>query len=376
MIQVVYAHSMEFLPLTSGDVMDNHMSQDKAFVANMQYMMPGFTLISGVFSASGVIPSPGQPKQSIIRNQSYLTSFRDLILIQVTAPLLLHCATILLNMIERLGRPSDTVWDSDTVISISVPLMSFPSTRYYYYLAVLFIYRLVSPIICLSKWPRIASLAVPFLLSPPGEGNKGEGGRIDPYVFNLLPFYVFGFVIGGGCLPAESRDDCRSWWNSLLADARVQLLAVCYLLGWYALVNSVETEMPRWIGYGSPLWIVPSSDDIFLGLWQRGLAMMTVMAFVAVSFSLARFNLLSVLGSRTLYVYVLHPIFLHDENLTEFLRRLCTRSEYNKATMIAMHYFLIFIVTAVLSSTLTLRLTHAFVQPQWLLSLLQIQLKD
>jgi fucose 4-O-acetylase-like acetyltransferase len=359
MLNVVHTHSTTARVLVQGP---------RLYTANAQFMMPGFSLISGMFGASGMMFSAGDPKLTI-RTSSYIYSFRDLILVQITAPLLIYCAGTVLTMIEQLGPPVEEL--KPPVYSWSAPhsarFLDFPSHGVWWYLVTLFIYRMASPIICLSKWPIIMSFVVPFLLSPSPEV------RFVFMLFKLLPFYILGFVMGGGCLPAESRDDCRSWWNSLLGDSRVQLAAACYLLAWFALVNSAD-KSNEWIRLQFLVQRYPD-NDLFLGMWQRGLGIITTMAFIAVSFFLARWRMLSDLGCRSLYAYILHPIFIEDAYFTEVLRWLNTRIEYD-ATKVAMNYLLAFIVTAVLTSSLTVRLTHAFVQPQWLLKLVLIESRE
>jgi len=92
-----------------------------------------------------------------------------------------------------------------------------------------------------------------------------------------------------------------------------------------------------------------------------------MLAFVAVVFWLPASEIVSGAGSSTLNVYVLHELAM-DETFGNACAKLVAHcSQPWQCVFLAI---LAITMTVVLGGSLTARLTHHFVQPQWLLDAL------
>merc|ERR1719373_169796 len=91
-------------------------------------------------------------------------------------------------------------------------------------------------------------------------------------------------------------------------------------------------------------------------------------AVIVVCFMLPKCSFLSTLGSRTLYIYLLHAIVLEIPNLRDAMKSLL--AHFGCQLQLFLLALSALATAMVLGSDLTVCLTRHFVQPQWLMSVL------
>jgi len=326
-----------------------------------RFEMPGFSFVSGVMAAS-FVDQPASSKTSILENEKLLNRFRDLILANFTCPLL----TAMMRVLLRSFAMQSTSLLTSTVRHIfDLPMLKIPSRWEYWFLPTLFLWYLVAPSFRLLRFPFTLSLMTSILV--------GSTDHVATQALGLFPFFVAGFLLGGGCLPAEQRTECRKELAKYARSNAARGIAAALLLAWLAALTKCLSQLPAYIT-ASPTewWPEWAQGGAVAKLISLCISMLGVMVSIVVCFavpdSVASF--VGRVGSRTLYVYLLHVAVILTLHADEHGQKVATcpwqpQSVQMRCIVLGIEAMWL---TAVLGSEFTVNLTHHFVQPQWLVN--------
>lgn len=179
-----------------------------------------------------------------------------------------------------------------------------------WFLVTLITMRIILPFIAALKHPLVVSIAIALIAGlSPLVGTEFSAMR----TLSLLPFFVFGWLakergwLAGAWFTTPSRRLKAGAWALLGAIALV----------FVALPNLRDTfRVDRWLTWRDDYWSLISTDGagaVFAGLGMRGgfllvAFVMTVAVLILVSRST---SVLTVWGTRTLYVYLLHGFVVY-----------------------------------------------------------------
>lgn len=359
-------------------VVCNHIPKQGDAGPNLMYPMffrfemPGFSLVSGLGAASFVAASSNT---SVLKNETLLQRFRDLILVNFTCPPLTVVLVVLLRSFATLSiapltsalTHGSVAYGPVTYGIFDVPLFKIPGTHVYWYLPTLFLLYLVTPILRLLRFPFTLSVMTAILC---GTIDKEEVGT---QALGVLPFFVAGYLLGGGNLPAEQRTECR---NQLAKYARSNIargIVAALLVAWFAILTNLLPHLPAYMTYtATPFkW---AQGGVLATLISQCVSMLGVVGSIMMCFAVpdSVAAVVGRIGSRTLYIYLLHVVVIADLHTNEHGQLVTTcpwqpHSVYMRSIVLGVEAMWI---TAVLGSDLTVNLTHHFVQPQWLVNFL------
>lgn len=243
----------------------------------------------------------------------------------------------------------------------------------WWYLGALAIWQLVTPLLCTVRFPLLVAGGVSLVFH--GKTELGPGF----YFF----FFVLGFVLGGGSKDGEERKRMRHDLETWLCRKDVRLAAAFILFIWtfvlgYLCYDKIHPHVDSpWWHRALALIFDPHTDFTrMLTPWELGgmatdvsrIAVTTVvlMSFLVLCFAMPKCEALSAAGTRTLYAYVLQrDVLLESRNLQYFVIRNVPASLRPMACGC-----LAFLFTLLLASKLIQKLTHPFVQPQWLIDII------
>jgi len=328
------------------------------------FCMPGFSMVSGVFATSFAVRDPSTGKISIGITQLQ-RSFCDLAIINVTMYpwYVLARTTSRADLFDRLGQ---------------IPILLAPDL---WYLGCLFLWLLLTPLLVAVPCPRMTTLFVYLFV-----GVNHKASRPEPYrglnlsipspSITFLPFFVFGFfVLGGGGLPPEGRKEQRRLVQARLQDWRTRILAILALavVAWIS-YNGYNHSMSHFLK-PKGVTALPSqwSDG---GIFTAGLSLLyctcACLALLSLAFMIPPFSFLCHAGSHTLYSYVLSEMFgkgIIDPGLATALPLMLP--SLGKFGSGALGTAVALLITLVLSSRFVVMLFRPFVQPRWLISLME-----
>ncbi|MFD0775593.1 acyltransferase family protein, partial [Streptomonospora algeriensis] len=254
---VVIGHAIE--PLT-----DDTRLADAAYYWVYLFHMPAFVLISGYLS------------------KSFDGSWRriDKLLTTVAAPYLIFWGVYALVSLA-MGRdlpagPLEPLWLT-------------------WFLAALFVWRLSVPVWNRIRWPFTVSIAVSLLSGAVATGDVLGASRI----VSLLPFFVGGLVLQPRHLELLQRTRVRVWSAGLMLASA----ATCYLY--------LERLSREWIYWRESI-ADRGMELLPVGLPGRLMFMVLAFALTAAVLSLTprRTTHATRLGALTMYVYLLHGLFV------------------------------------------------------------------
>lgn len=329
-----------------------------------QAEMPGFTFISGVFAASGVLHRP-EETSDLLDHSGTRNSLRDLILVNLTCPLFLFVLKKFWRSLTEGVMPSATVVWSEISHDLAVTaLMNIPANVYYWYLPCLFLWRLLAPLLCMLRFPVTIAVVASILL---------RSSQVN--LLFLLPFFVLGFSLGGGGLPSEERAARLQLVEDFLTKTWLRAVVSMFLLAWTVFMTISPMvqggHLPSYLGDFGRSLIPWSRGGPIADLAYFAFLFVLTLSWLVVCFAMPSFvyDWTSGAGSRTLYVYVLHLLVIGDYGFTHgALKALFNPCGYRCELLVSGVQAVFF--TIVLASSLTMKLTHHFVQPQWLIDLL------
>eukprot|EP00929_Paragymnodinium_shiwhaense_P026924 TRINITY_DN15912_c0_g1_i8.p1 TRINITY_DN15912_c0_g1~~TRINITY_DN15912_c0_g1_i8.p1 ORF type:complete len:480 (-),score=75.42 TRINITY_DN15912_c0_g1_i8:192-1631(-) len=305
-------------------------------------MLPAFSFVSGVF-ASGTSSGSGDGSQVVMKQAKLQALFRDLVLSNLTIKPL-----ALLVLLPHMGLEGNHKEVKTTVYFED-----------YWYLETLFLWQVFTPYLCMMHCPVAFSVALSLMVrggSPPG-------------TYMYFPFFVLGYVLSGGNVGPEERSQCRKVLEDFLSWSRSRVAAFCIIVPFVSvpiwgrhLSSSMEAMLLGHFGWGVSPWV---DGGVLMDLASFVVWVPVVFAVVVLCFSLPQSNLVSSVGSSTLYIYILHFHIIREFSLASFFRQFVTESQF---------YVLIVFTTAfvmgLISCTLTKKVTAPLVQPQWLVDAL------
>eukprot|EP00931_Biecheleriopsis_adriatica_P089442 TRINITY_DN63576_c0_g1_i1.p1 TRINITY_DN63576_c0_g1~~TRINITY_DN63576_c0_g1_i1.p1 ORF type:complete len:515 (-),score=59.67 TRINITY_DN63576_c0_g1_i1:98-1573(-) len=337
----------------NGYVLQDWFSPAQNLISRLH--IPGFSFVSGVFAAGSPLVEHGN---SVTLHFNKLGAWAsDLALLNVTM------------------LPLNILWFSDVHKFWNNPRgVSNGWLFHYWYLNSLLAWQLTLPLICLARKPILSALAVSVLVA----WNEEKEDEI-PLMDNetLAPnkttrFYVFfvaGFVLAGGGLATEQRRAKRKALEDQLANRKVLWGSIAVLMLTLAAMNQDFWPTP-W----SEVFQEPFHRNLFG--WQEygplaqaghvGWTFVVMLAALAVIFAIPFPPLIGDAGSRTLFVYVLHELFIYS-GCGDALKNLAVASSFEKSMVVAP---VAVIVSVVLGSSLVETVSSPFVRPRWLLKLL------
>jgi hypothetical protein len=348
MVMVLWSHITGFMGIPRAPLERNPGGDDEwqhfphAFVS--RFMMTAFSLVSGIF-ASGLVTI--EEDKASINFRKLKNSLRDLVLVELTI--------LPVRVLSPLTHASPPVWSPVT----QTPLFTFGGRLWY--LDALFLWQLLTPLICIMGKPVLmAGIVAAF----------GRGQGFDGFFF-YFPFFVFGFVLGGGMASGEERAVARTRFEERLTDGNTRFAACCFLTIWAA-GSTVEMPEPFMMVFNMQADLNRGVTPWSLGGWCTDFAriafgLVVTLAFIVIVFMLPPCELLSSAGSRTLYAYVLQPTVLENPSLRALVQAVPEPWNY------LANFAMAFLFTLLLGSRLMTTLTHHFVQPQWLVDLCTIQ---
>jgi len=309
------------------------------FVSHLH--MPGFSFVSGFFAAGLVRKEGGQVTITFGKLKS---SLRDLVMVQLTMKPV--------DILFPLTYASPPAWS----LLAKAPFLMFHDL---WYLDALFMWQLLTPMLCIIRFPVLMAGAVSILCRDSSMWNFAG-------MWSYFVFYVLGFVLGGGGKSNEERSLARKHFERYLVDAKMRIASCLVMIIWMACGEIKMSE---------PLMLIFNLNTDFgrmvtpwsLGGWCTDAAricfdVLLLGSFIVIIFMLPACKLLSDAGSRTLYVYVLHFQFLIWNPAFDDLKA-ASPTQYRPLVS----GIIAFIFTLFLGSRLMKALLHHFVQPQWLL---------
>lgn len=362
-------------------VVCNHIPKQGDVGATLMYPMlfrfemPGFSLVSGLMAAS-LVRQPALSNSSILENEKLLNRFRDLILVNFTCPPLTVVLCVLLRSFAMLSTsPLTSAMTHGSVAYgvvrygiFDVPLLKIPSTWVYWFLPTLFLWYLVTPTFRLLRFPFTLSLMTTILCGTPGADHS-----VATEALGLFPFFVAGFLLGGGCLPAEQRTECRKELANYARSNIARGIAAALLVAWFAVLAHLLPHLPAYMTFTS-IPFAWAQGGAVATLTSFCISMLGVVGSIVMCFAVPESVAAVVgrVGSRTLYIYLLHVVAITDLHTNEHGQMVTTfpwqpQSVYMRSIVLGIEAMWI---TALLGSDLTINLTHHFVQPQWLVNFL------
>jgi len=190
----------------------------------------------------------------------------------------------------------------------------------------------------------------------------------------LLAYFVAGFSFGGGGSSDEerlaSREKIEKTLKSIAARILVGIILTCWITMWMVLPLAHHWKWPDAEFYhgfnGAGSW----SDGFGRIALSYIIDAIGVMCALVMCFALpdALSDVVGAVGSRTLYVYLLHPFMLSLVSKASECVVSTEVSDPYAATLIS--FIQAFLVFSLMGSTFTQRMTRCFIQPQWLVNLL------
>jgi hypothetical protein len=316
-----------------------------------RFHMPGFSFVSGLFAASGPVCEWCDGGKVTLHFSKLKGIMRDLILVNWTIKPLV-AAFMLFNFGFGCNLPSLT----------SVGLG-------WWYLGALAIWQFVTPMLCTLRYPVLIAGTISIIFRA-----GTEAGCCFYFVF-----FVLGFVLGGGGRDADERKEMRKNLETWLCSKNSRVAAIFILTTWATVFSSkrlVYAESPGWVR-AMALILDPNTDfNREQTPWEEGgyltdvlrivFATILLLCFFSIVFMFPACDALSHAGTRTLYAYVLQrDVILGNPSIQFFVIRNVPGSLLPIAAG-----FVAFTFTLLIGSKLMHKLTHVFVQPQWLIDLI------
>lgn len=329
--------------------------------------VPGFSFISGIFAASEVEHdlASGTMVMSVRRLQA---NVRDLVLYNLT---LLPLDWFLTGVFALVASSNLSDFTKPWAGVSAIPILT--TVPHNWYLGSLFLWKLITPLICRMKWP----VATSFLISVLCRSRAGDSRdvAVNPArgpSFTFLPLFVLGFVLAGGGLDPEGRAsrlrELEAWLVRRRARVAAGLLAIGYTimaLFHYEFFSPLDFIICSQETFNYDLSMPWSQGGLLTDLLRKGFGALFVLVFLVLVFAMPNSPTLSAAGSRTLYIYLLHQTFVGPFTMTVPLFKPCG----NWGSFLIFLIFGIYIVLLT-GSKLTETLAKPFIQPDWLVRLL------
>ncbi|WP_168187164.1 acyltransferase family protein [Salinibacterium sp. UTAS2018] len=312
-VLVVVGHAIERIDRGSADTL---------YTWIYLFHMPAFVLVSGYLSRS----FSGTPRQ--------VASLISLLL----APYFLFQTVLALENWAFNGN--------DFALQLFVPTFSL------WYLVALLAWRLAIPLVRVMRHPMIFSIAV-SVLSVLGGGISQElsGARI----LSFLPFFTLGLMLTPQKIEAFTRLTSSLWVRAGIASLLVATLPVVYL--------GRDVIDRRWLYmYGQvEKFGLSEAENVLVRVMVLVVALaMTVAVLALVP---RRRSAITVLGERTLEVYLLHTIILYP--LFPLIASWPGWSWASVAVMVVAAVLLTFALSSPLAMKATRWLTHPLDAVRW-----------
>jgi len=348
MFCVLWSHTLGHWQITA-----DYKGFPQEFVS--RFHMPGFTLVSGIFAASGPVVELTDGGKVTISFHKLKSIMRDLMLVFFTVkPLLVAIA------IFNLGINSSYVLE----------MLFHDVSIQWWYLGALAMWQLVTPMMCTFRHPVLVAGAVSLLYN----------AKVEQGIACYFVFFVAGFRLGGGGKDAETRKLARSNLEKWLCAKYSRVAAVCILCTWLLLACHRFGSVDSSPFMQAVMKIIDPNTDLSRETtpWAMGgpivdaarmaVASVLLISLLAVVFWLPECQLFSAVGTRTLYVYLLHrDVLLENDKLKFFVLR-----NVPPRYLTVFCGFIAFLFTMLLGSKLAMTLTHHCIQPQWLIDLITL----
>eukprot|EP00927_Polykrikos_kofoidii_P008779 TRINITY_DN13661_c0_g1_i1.p1 TRINITY_DN13661_c0_g1~~TRINITY_DN13661_c0_g1_i1.p1 ORF type:complete len:1425 (-),score=205.83 TRINITY_DN13661_c0_g1_i1:62-4336(-) len=309
---------------------------------------PAFCFVSGMFSTSHVLPSA--ERDSLILASRHVDALLDLLLPQFTTlPMAFFFWSLGATLLAELRFP-ETLTD---IVEFSL------WTSGNWYLWALLTWRLLIPVLCRLPWPMLPVGLISLLFTP--DSSLEILSRIVFY----FPFFVLGFLLGGGGLEESSQKFRRQQIQDGLCSpfARVSVAIGCVVAIAASLCPGTEdlfkpTKIQAMSGGlgGCCRWLLDCS--------ARGWGAFAIMV---VCFALPPVQQLSKMGARTLYPYVFHRLLVSNKWLMAAV--VAVTEGLSTAGFVLALLPLAFGIVALLCSDFSAHAAHWVLKPQSLLDL-------
>eukprot|EP00929_Paragymnodinium_shiwhaense_P029478 TRINITY_DN16878_c0_g1_i1.p1 TRINITY_DN16878_c0_g1~~TRINITY_DN16878_c0_g1_i1.p1 ORF type:complete len:517 (-),score=52.09 TRINITY_DN16878_c0_g1_i1:169-1719(-) len=299
--------------------------------------MPAFAFVSGVFASGTSSLSDDERQVVILKREKLIVLFRDLLANSLT-----------------LALPGMLAATLTGVSSLPQPMIEYPE---FWYLGALFTWQILTPFLCMMSRP--VTFATIISVGVRGQGPEG--------IYMYFVYFVLGYVFCGGNASATVRSGRRKQLEELFSRTDSRLAAVCIMATFIGtslmdlpkplylmFVGSIERDVTPW-----------AMGGVFMDLAQICFALPVLFSFMVLCFIIPQSNTMSFLGSRTLYVYTLHNIFLADKFLATMLIE-----SFTEAQLYFVYFAVTVVIVGILSCPLTVRIAGPLVQPQWLVDIL------